>query len=185
MCPSSQPFGEGTTSLLSKVVTAFYLNMRPTLGHLVKTSQFSEQLNFHHFILTSEQPRRWGGWNGSPFSWWENWGSMATIICPESQSQPAAVAQHLAGLRRAMFLVACCFFTYPLYPGKSQKEAVYVLEMEDHTLNWRSCNKLSWIELNWRPYNELKEFLPRRLGWTPANLPTPECTFIYFLCFCP
>lgn len=57
------------------------------------------------------------------------------LFCPESQSQPVVVAQRLSCLRKALFFVACCFFTYPLYPEKIQKEARHVLEMGDHTLN--------------------------------------------------
>lgn len=45
---------------------------------------------------------------------------MPVLTCPEPQSRQGVMAQHFAGLRKGLFFLACCFFTYAVHLEKVQ-----------------------------------------------------------------
>lgn len=46
---------------------------------------------------------------------------MPVLTCPEPQSRQGVMAQHFAGLRKGLFFLACCFFTYAVHLEKVQR----------------------------------------------------------------
>lgn len=172
MCASHRGPSGGSESPLSKVVRAPYWIRDPRC--LAKTSQFSEPFDFYRFVLTPEKPCRWGGWGVSPFSRWENQGSVSAVICPEPQSPPVVAAQWL--VLEKLYLLFLLLLYIPNVPREDTERG-------------------SLCPVNARPYTELKTlqcFELKTMQWIGSSFQGEwdglQCLCIlciFVVCFCP